>query len=370
MTQKMKIGIAGCGNISDAYFSGCTKLCQNLEVVACSDVILERAREKAAKWNIPLACSTEELLANPEIELVVNLTIPKLHAKLNTQVLQAGKHVYVEKPLAISLPDAKAVMELAATKGLRVGCAPDTFLGAGIQTCRAIIDQGLIGTPVSAFAFMLCHGHESWHPDPDFYYQPGAGPMLDMGPYYLTALVNLVSPISRVSGFTGKAFNERLITSAPKNGTKIEVNTSTHVAGTVDFASGAIGTVIMSFDVWRSDCPRIEIHGTEGSLSVPDPNCFAGEIKLFRKGEEGWRDIAIDAYGFAENARGIGVADMAQAIQSGRPHRASGALAAHILDAMLAFDASSNSGAAVSLTCPCEKPAAFPAGMQPGEVDA
>jgi len=300
---------------------------------------------------------------------VVNLTIPKLHAEMSMLAIEAGKHVYVEKPFAMSLEDADRVAEAAAERGLRIGCAPDTFLGAGIQTCRAIIDQGLIGTPTSAFAFMLCHGHESWHPAPEFYYQPGAGPMLDMGPYYLTALVNLIAPIKQTSGFTGKAFAERTITSQGKYGTKIPVNTATHIAGSLEFESGAIGTIVMSFDVWRSAHSNIEIHGTEGSLSVPDPNNFNGAIRLYRAGKDDWQDIAIDQFGFAENARGIGVADMAQAIRSGRPHRASARLATHVLDAMLSFDTSTESGAAVPITRLCERPAALPAGLKPGQVD-
>jgi predicted dehydrogenase len=368
--NKTKIGIIGCGNISDAYFRGGKELCaQYLDIVACADVVPERAKEKAEKWGIARACTTDELLADPEIELVVNLTVPKLHAEVNLQAVEAGKHVYVEKPFAMSLDDADRVIAAAAEHNVRLGCAPDTFLGAGIQTCRAIIDKGLIGTPISAFAFMLCHGHESWHPDPEFYYQQGGGPMLDMGPYYITALVNLISPIKRTTGFTGKAFAERTITSQKKHGTKVPVETATHVAGSLDFASGAIGTIVMSFDVWRSTQPCIEIHGTEGSLSVPDPNCFNGPIRLYRPGESDWQEIPIDKYGYAENARGIGVADMAQAIRTGRPHRASAQLATHVLDVMLSFDTCAETGCTYTVTRQCEKPAAFRPGMQPGEVD-
>ena len=368
--DKVKIGIVGCGNISDAYFRGCTQLCaQYLDVVACSDIVLSRAQEKAEQWGVGKACSTEELLADPEIELIVNLTIPKLHAEVSLQAITAGKHVYVEKPFAMSLDDADRILAAAAARGVRLGCAPDTFLGAGIQTCRAIISQGLIGTPTSAFAFMLCHGHESWHPAPEFYYDIGGGPMLDMGPYYLTALVNLISPIRRVTGFTGKAFAERTITSQPKHGTKMPVRTSTHVAGTLDFDSGAIGTVVMSFDVWRSSLPCIEIHGTEGSLSVPDPNNFGGAVRLYRSGESDWQEIDVDTFGFAENARGIGVADMAKAIRAGRPHRASAELATHVLDVMTAFDRSSDTREVVEITHRCESPAPLASGLQPGEVD-
>ncbi len=230
MEKKIKIGVIGCGNISSIYFEQ-AKTFDILEVAACADLVMERAHERAAKYGIPRACSVDELLADPEIQIVVNLTTPGSHAGVALASLRAGKSVYNEKPLTINREDAQQILKLADEKGLRVGAAPDTFMGAGLQTCRKLIDEGAIGEPVAATAFMVCHGHESWHPDPEFYYQVGGGPMFDMGPYYLTALVSLIGPVKSVAGITRITFPERTITSKPKYGKKIEVEVPTHVAG-------------------------------------------------------------------------------------------------------------------------------------------
>jgi predicted dehydrogenase len=363
-----KFGIIGCGAISDIYFQA-AKTFDILEAAACADLFPERAHAKAEQHGVPKACTVDELLADPEIEIVVNLTIPKVHAEINLKALEAGKHVHCEKPLAVTREDGKATVDLAKQKGLRVGCAPDTFLGGGIQTCRKLIEDGWIGEPVAATAFMQCHGHETWHPDPDFYYQPGGGPMFDMGPYYLTALVNLVGPVSRVSGSTRKTFPTRVITSQPKYGEVITVNTPTHVAGTLDFANGAIGTVVTSFDIWGHHLPCIEIHGTEGSLSVPDPNGFGGVVSVRRYHSPDWTDVPL-SHGYADNSRGIGVADMAYAIRSGRDHRANGDLAYHVLDIMHAFLDASDQGKYITLESTCGKPAPLPMGLRAGELDA
>ena len=279
MGEQVKIGIIGCGNISPIYLQSGAKF-EILDIVAVADKIWERAESRAAEYGVPRACTVKELLADPEIEIVVNITTPDAHAEVGLQVLEAGKSVYNEKPLAITREDGKRMVELAAAKGVRIGGAPDTFLGGGIQTCRKLIDDGWIGEPVAATAFMMGHGHESWHPDPEFYYKVGGGPMFDMGPYYLTALVNLVGPVKRVTGSARITFPERTITSQPKFGTKIEVEVPTHIAGVLDFANGAVGTIITSFDVWGGQLPRIEIYGTEGTLSVPDPNTFGGPIRI------------------------------------------------------------------------------------------
>jgi predicted dehydrogenase len=241
-------------------------------------------------------------------------------------------------------------------------------MGAGYQTCRKLIDDGWIGKPVAATAFMLCHGHESWHPAPDFYYQVGGGPMFDMGPYYLTALVSLMGPVRRVTGSTRITFPERTITSQPLHGTTIKVNTPTHIVGVLDFAQGAIATVVTSFDVWAAEVPRIEIYGTEGSLSAPDPNCFGGPIKVRRAGAGEWKEIPL-LYGYAENTRSIGVADMACAIKSGRPHRASGELTYHVLDIMHAIHDASKEGRHIDLASTCRQPAPLPLGLPQYELD-
>jgi len=261
------------------------------------------------------------------------------------------------------------MLALANKKGLRVGGAPDTFLGGGHQTCRKLIDDGWIGQPIAAIAFMVCHGHESWHPDPDFYYQLGGGPMFDMGPYYLTALVNMLGPVKRVTGSARVTFPERLITSQPKYGTKIKVNTPTHIAGVMDFASGAVGTVIMSFDVWTHHLPCIEVYGTEGSLMVPDPNGFGGVPQIFRPGSEGWSGVPL-THIYAENSRGLGVADMACGLRSGRPHRANGELTYHVLDVMHAFHDASKENRHIEVKSTCERPAPLPLGLKSGSLDA
>jgi predicted dehydrogenase len=365
--DKVKIGVIGCGNISPAYIKGCRAF-NILDLVAVADIDVRRAEARAAEFNIPHACSVDELLADPEIKIVVNLTTPQAHTPVNLAALEAGKNVHCEKPFALTRAEGQAVLAKAQEKGLRVGCAPDTFMGGGNQTCRKLIDDGWIGEPVAATAFMTCHGHESWHPDPAFYYMIGGGPMLDMGPYYLTALINLMGPIKRVAGATRITFPERIITSQPKYGTRVTVETPTHVAGLLDFANGAIGTIITTFDVWAANLPRIEIYGTQGSLSVPDPNTFGGPVLVRRADAKEWREVPHTHS--TEVGRGIGVADMAYGLLSGRPQRPSGELAYHVLDTMLAFEDSSQAGQHVALQSTCAQPAALPMNLSTGELDA
>ena len=365
--KRTKIGVIGCGNISGAYFKA-GQTFKNLEIAACADLDMTRAKAKAEEFKIPKACTVKELLADKDIEIVVNLTIPRAHVDVALASLHAGKHVYGEKPLAVSRKDGKKILDLAKAKKLLVGSAPDTFFGGGIQTCRKLIDDGWIGTPVAATAFMTCAGHESWHPSPEFYYDIGGGPMLDMGPYYLTALVNLLGPIKRVSGSARITRAKRMITSQPLNGKIMNVKALTHYAAVLDFAQGAICSMIMSFDVRAAQLPRIEIYGTEGTLSVPDPNTFGGPVRIGGKGKD-WQDVPL-THGYTENSRSIGVADMANAIESGRAHRASGELAFHVLDAMEAAADASAQGKAITLTSTCKRPAALPMGLQPGMLDA
>ncbi len=361
-----KVGIIGCGNISGIYCQNAQKL-EAIELVACADLIPERAQAKAAEFGAR-ALGVEELLADPEIEIALNLTIPNAHAEVGFAAIGAGKSVYNEKPLAISREDGKRMLHMANQKGVLVGCAPDTFLGGGIQTCRKLIDDGAIGEPVAATAFMTCHGHESWHPDPEFYYKAGGGPMFDMGPYYLTALVNLMGPVRQVTGSTRITFPTRAITSEPKRGTVVKVDVPTHVVGLLNFASGAIGTIITSFDVWAAQLPRIEVYGSEGSLSVPDPNTFGGPVRVFKAGGKDWQEVAL-THGYAENSRGLGVADMAMALRTGRKHRASGELAYHVLDIMHAIHDASKAGSHVDLESTCARPEALPVGLKAGRVD-
>jgi predicted dehydrogenase len=352
--KKANVGIIGCGQISSIYLEAPGKF-DILNITACADIDMERARSQAERYNVPKACSVDELLADPDIDIVVNLTIPKVHAQIAQAALQSGKSTYSEKPLAIDRTEARRVLELAREKQLRVGCAPDTFLGGGIQTCIQLIDEGAIGDPIGATAFMLSHGPESWHADPEFFYQVGAGPLFDMGPYYITALISMLGPVHRVTASARITQAERVITSQPKYGTKIQVNTPTHVAGVLDFAGGPVATLVVSFDVWAHRLPCIEIYGTEGTLSVPDPNTFGGPVVIRRAGDTGWSEVPL-THGYEENSRGIGVADMAHAINSGRAHRANGDLAYHVLDIMQSFYDASQTGKHIELSSMCERP--------------
>ncbi|MCS6847644.1 MAG: Gfo/Idh/MocA family oxidoreductase [Anaerolineae bacterium] len=366
MTTQVNVGIIGCGNISPVYFRACKSL-EILNLVGCADLDMARAEARAREFGTR-AFGVEALLAHPDVQIIINLTIPKAHGEIGIAALEAGKSVYNEKPLALSREEARRMLALAEARGLRVGGAPDTFMGAGIQTCRKLIDDGAIGQPIAAAAFMLCHGHESWHPDPEFYYQPGGGPMFDMGPYYLTALVTLIGPVQRVTGSARVTFPERTITSQPKYGQKITVRVPTHVAGVLDFASGAIGTLVTSFDVWKHSMPCIEIYGSEGSLQVPDPNTFGGPVRVARAGEKEWTDVPL-THPYSQQSRGLGVADMAYALQSGRAHRASGELTYHVLDIMHAIHEASAEGRHILLESTCERPTPLPADLREGTLD-
>jgi len=367
--KTVKIGIIGCGNISSAYLRT-VQTFDILECVALADLDLERARARAEEFGVPKACTTEELLADPEIELVVNLTIPAAHFEVSMAIIEAGKHVYTEKPLAIIREDGAKILDAAKAKGVRVGCAPGTFIGGGLQTCRKLLDDGAIGRPVAAAAFMMSHGAEHWHPDPAFLYQIGAGPMFDMGPYYLTALTTLLGPITRVAGSAGIQISPRTITSKPKYGEQIIVRTPDHVTGTFTFASGVIGTIITSTAVWAASLPRIEIYGTDGTLSLPDPNSLGGPVKLAKAGESEFTEIPL-THGHADSRQmwGIGVADMAHALRSGRAHRASGAQGYHVLDLMQAFLDSSRDVQYAQITSTIEQPKALPLGLAESVLD-
>ncbi|MDO3409504.1 Gfo/Idh/MocA family oxidoreductase [Saccharibacillus sp. CPCC 101409] len=355
--KRMKTGIIGCGNISAIYLQN-LGASEWIEVTAVADRVPEKARERAAEFGVATACTVEELLADESIELVINLTIPASHAAVALAAIEAGKHVYGEKPLAVSLEDAHLVLDEAKKRNLRVGCAPDTFLGAGVTTARRAIEEGLIGRPVAGTAFMLGGGPEGWHTDPEFFYAYGGGPMFDMGPYYLTALVNLLGPIHRVSASTGIQIPDRFIGSGPKAGTPISVQTPTHLAGTLDFAGGPIVTMIMSFDVrGATELPRMEIYGTAGTLSLPDPNFFGGDVRLRRAGSDNWEKVD-PVFESARNERGLGVEDMVKCIREERRHRASGELAYHVLETMHAFMRSSADSRHITLDSSYKVPAA------------
>ena len=361
-----KIGILGCGNISAIYLKNCGLL-KDIDVIAVADLDESRSQSRATEFEIPLSLTPQQLLQHSEIEIILNLTIPKVHAETCIGVLESGKHVYVEKPLAVNLLDGINLIERAHTLNRRVGAAPDTVLGGGLQTCRKLLDDGWIGQPIAATANMLCHGHEHWHPDPAFYYRQGGGPMFDMGPYYLTALISLIGSVTRVSGMNSQTFSQRIVTSQPKFGEVMKVEIPTHLASLLQFESGAIATVTMSFDTWSHNQPCLEIYGTEGSMSLPDPNTFGGPIKIKRGREKEWSEIPM-SHGFADNMRGIGLADMAVAIQSERPHRASGEMALHVLEVMCAVHSSSETGKTVDILSRCERPQPMPMVTGPNSV--
>ncbi|HEY7127309.1 MAG TPA: Gfo/Idh/MocA family oxidoreductase [Ktedonobacterales bacterium] len=365
--RPVKVGVIGCGVISKIYLK-VMKQFPLLDVVACADALPERAQACAVEHQIPHACSVAELLADPEVELVVNLTIPTAHAEVSAAVLKAGKSVYSEKPLATTREDGQRLLAAARESGALLGAAPDTFLGGGLQTCRKLLDDGWIGEPTAAHASMQGHGPERWHPDPFFFYQPGGGPMFDMGPYYLTVLVALLGPIQRVAGLTKTTFPERISTSQPGAYRKIPVNTPTHISGLLEFTGGVAATIITSFDVWGTAQPPLELHGTLGSLRLPDPNTFDGPIWLKRAGEKEWSQVPL-LYGYTENSRGLGVADMALALRLGRTHRASGAMAYHILDVMQSFEESSRQRRSLEVESSCERPAPLPLDHYPFLLD-
>ncbi len=360
-----KLGVIGCGTISGAYFKAAHTF-PILEIIACADLNPSAAEKAAQTWGIE-ALSVEALLARKDIEIVLNLTVPQAHAAVTLQALGAGKHVHLEKPLALSREGGQRVLSRAEELGLRVSCAPDTFLGAGLQTCRQLLDSGAIGRVLAGTAFMMVPGHERWHPNPDFYYLRGGGPLFDMGPYYLTALVHLLGPVRRVSAAAATPRKTRTITSAPRHGEVIPVEVPTHVSGTLEFHSGAVITMVMSFDVQHHTNQPLELHGETGSLQVPDPNAFGGVVKLRAAGADTWQDQPlVNAY--TENVRGIGAADLAYAVGVGRPHRCHSDLAMHVLDVMQVIHESSEGGEHISIQSCCDRPAPLPTGVAYGSL--
>ena len=346
----LKVGMVGVGAISGIYLENLTKTFQEVQLVAVCDLIRERAENAKAKYQIPKLYDTMyELFCDPEIDIVLNLTRPDEHYDVTKAALEAGKHVYTEKPLASTFELGKELFALAEAKGLAIGGAPDTFLGAGIQTCRAVIESGMIGDPIGGAAFMICSGHESWHPDPEFYYKRGGGPMMDMGPYYVTALIHLLGRVDRVTGIAKKTFEERIITSQPHAGEIIKVDVPTYVTGMLQFSSGTVATIFTTFDVVYQTQARLEIYGTKGTLFVPDPNTFGGPVKILRSEDGTVRELPL-LFDYHENSRGLGLADLAKSIETGRGARASGRQILHALEIMESFYKSSDAGKAVALT--------------------
>ncbi|MGF3056284.1 Gfo/Idh/MocA family protein [Microbacterium sp. YY-01] len=355
--KPLAVGIIGCGKIVDAYLSTFARL-DTVTLVAVADLIHERAVEVAARSAGTQALTIDELLAHPNIQLVINLTIPAAHADVAEKIFAAGKEAYGEKPLAATVPDAAHMLSLAEKTGLWLGCAPDTVLGTGVQTARQTIDDGRIGQPIAATATMVTPGHERWHPNPDFYYQPGGGPLLDMGPYYVSALVHLLGPITSVIGASNRMRHERTIGSGPRAGQTVPVDIDTHVTGVLRHASGALSTLVMSFDAVDTRSANIEVHGAQGTLVVPDPNHFDGDVQLRTLDSTEWTTLEPSA-GYQDAGRGVGVHDRAI---TGDPAaaRASGTLAFHVLEVMQAMLDSASTGTAITVTSTCERPAIVP----------
>ena len=371
-----RIGLIGTGRISDIYLQTCARF-PELEIVACGSLNPEESRTKADQYGIARSCTPEEIISDPSIDCVLNLTIPAVHAEISMQALGAGKHVYSEKPFATTVEDGQRVLNLARAKGLKVGNAPDTFLGGRWQTVRKLIDQGVIGKPTGAMAFVGTHGVERHHPNPDFYYKTGGGPLLDLGPYYLTAMVFLLGPISRVSGMARKTFDRRMIENGPRHGEWMEVEVDTHSQSMLEFQSGAIASMTMSFDIWDSETPRFEIYGEDGTICIPDPdpvhgaNIFQGPVWYRTRKESRWEFqprptgrgdwlVAENTHGFNQDSRGLGLLDLAYAVRDDRPVRASGALAQHVLEVMSSIEAAPRHGGFVDISSQCPMPEILP----------
>lgn len=382
--MSFNIGLIGCGRISDIYLQNCARF-DALDVIACASLDPEEAAAKAAQHGIPVACTPQEIFEIPGVDAVLNLTIPAAHAEISLAALNAGKHVYSEKPFATDLADGQRILDLSAEKGLLVGNAPDTFLGGRWQTCRKLIDDGVIGAPTGVTAFVGTHGTERHHPNPDFYYQKGGGPLLDLGPYYLTAMVFLLGPLSRVAGLARRTFDKRMIENGSRNGEWMHVEVDTHIESLLEFRSGVIGSMTMSFDVWDSETPRLEVYGTEGTICIPDPdpvhgaNDFHGPV-LYRTREtsrwthqprptrrEDWQ-VAENTHGFNENARGLGLLDMAYAVQDCRLPRASAQMAYHICEVMDGILEAPKLGRYVGMTSTCDRPTPLPENFPESEA--
>ena len=348
----INVGMVGVGCISGIYLKNFAETFHNVKLVAVCDLIRERAEHAKEKYGVPKLYDTmEELFADPEIDLVLNLTRPYQHYEVSRQALLAGKHVYSEKPLGADWEEGTALVDLAREKGLWIGGAPDTFLGAGIQSCRKFIDEGNLGDVIGGRCVMTHRGVESWHPDPDFYYQRGGGPLLDMGPYYITALINLLGGVTEVYGKSRTTFAERLITAKPHEGEMITVNVPTHYECMMSFESGATVTFLTTFDTYDLKQPNILLYGTKGNLLVPDPNCFGAEkgMKFFNGATKTEEELPL-TFDYGENSRCLGVADLAAAIEQGRSPRASYLQTYHVLEVMTGIMKSCETGVPYKMT--------------------
>ena len=364
--QRLGVGVIGAGNISSQYLRAMRDF-PVLEIKGLADMKPDVAAKRAAEFGVK-ARSVDDLLADPAVDIIVNLTIPRAHVEVGLKAIAAGKHVYGEKPLGVTYAEGKKLVAAAKRAALRVGSAPDTFLGGSHQQARAVIDSGRLGTVVGGTVFFACPGHEYWHPDPAFYYDVGGGPVLDMGPYYITQLVNLLGPVKAVQAMSLTPHKKRPIRSEPKKGQMMPVRISTHVTGTLQFASGALIQVTLSFDVPKHSHLPYELYGTEASMLVPDPNMFGGMVKIARPRAEEWEEVPVTIPYADANYRSLGVADMAYGILNNRPHRCSGELALHVLEVMEAFETASASGEIVKIKSKAERPEPISVSLRRGKI--
>ncbi|MCJ8308089.1 MAG: Gfo/Idh/MocA family oxidoreductase [Rhizobiaceae bacterium] len=365
MAKSMNVGIIGCGNISAAYME-LSSLFKGIKVVACADMSMAAAEARAKQFGLR-AETVDGLLKADDIDIIVNLTIPAAHYEVSKQIIDAGKHVYSEKPFVLSVKEGKDLMRRAAKKGVRVGSAPDTFLGGAHQHARHLIDSGAVGKITGGTCHVMSHGMEDWHPNPDFFFKPGGGPVLDIGPYYVTNLVQLLGPVKKVMAMSSTPSSHRTITSKPRAGEKIKVETPTTIHSLLEFESGAIITMGTSWDVWHHGHGNMELYGEDGTLYVPDPNFFGGELQM-SKGKKLKAKMPSFAHalgvpnqkhnqGMMANYRTAGLADMALAIQEDRPHRCSLEMSLHVVDVMVSVLKAGETGRAVNLSTTCEQPA-------------
>jgi len=355
--QSLKVGVIGCGNIFPHYLKNANKF-DRFEIVACASRNFAAAEANAAEFGLH-AMGVDELLEDRELGLILNLTSPKSHAEVSMRALRAGKHVYSEKPLALGLEEARKLLDLAAQKNLRIGCAPDTILGDSHQACRKIIDAGVSGRVLSGTAFMMSRGPEAWHPNPFFFYQHGGGPMMDIGPYYISALVNFLGPIRSVVARVTQSIPERVAGAEPHVGKIIPVEVPTCYAGVLEFHNGHTVSCNLNWETWKHSHSPIELYGTTGSVIMPDPSQFGGQVKVFKSDGKDWEDTVIpERYPFS--CRLLGVADMVHSLANGTPHACSGELAYHVLEVMLAFETSSAQKKVVSIQSTCDRPHLLP----------
>ncbi len=353
-SKPVGIGIVGAGVISEIYMKNLSSKFPNCYLVGVSDIIPERA-EKRAKEFKTVAMTNEEIFNHPDIELVVSLTPPLEHAKIGLAALEAGKSYYTEKPFATDRADGQKMIELAREKGLYVGSAPDTFMGGGLQMSRALIDQGLIGEPIAVDAAIRNHGMEAWHPEPDFFFAPGAGPLMDVGVYYVTAMATILGPYKSVSAMARATFPERTIGNGAREGEKIPVTTPTHIVATIEFESGVLGTLTASFDLWETNFATLTIYGTEGTLRLPDPNTFGGPIMYLQGGTDKWVEIPVTVPN-QENGRGLGANDLATSLREGGKSRVDGSLGFHVLDFMASVLESAGTGERKEIESTIDRP--------------